>query len=95
MLEFIVLGNIPGTQFNITYSWALAFMAVFLIVLEVRYHKQYALKVAEATAAATSRTQTTTSPRKAKAKTVKPKSPQHSTAKRRRNPSRDKNSVRA
>lgn len=45
MLEFIVLGNVPGTHFNITFSWVLGVAAVFLMVLEVRYHRQYALKV--------------------------------------------------
>lgn len=49
MLEFIVLGNVPGTHFNITFSWILALAAVFLIVLEIRYHKNYALKVQAAT----------------------------------------------
>jgi hypothetical protein len=53
MLEFIVLGIIPGTRFNITFAWVLAAAAVFLIVLEVRYHKNYALKV-QALAAASS-----------------------------------------
>lgn len=48
MLEFIVLGNVPGTQFNITFSWVLAVTAVFLIVMEIRYHKHYALKVQQA-----------------------------------------------
>jgi len=45
MLEFIVLGNVPGTHFTITYSWVLILAAIFLMVLELRYHKQYALKV--------------------------------------------------
>ncbi len=49
MLEFIVLGIIPGTHINITLSWVLAVAAIFLIVLELRYHKQYALKVQAAT----------------------------------------------
>ena len=50
MLEFIVLGIVPGTRFNITFSWVLAAAAVFLIVLEIRYHKNYALKVQALTA---------------------------------------------
>lgn len=49
MLEFIVLGIIPGTHINVTLSWVLAVAAIFLIVLELRYHKQYALKVQAAT----------------------------------------------
>ena len=49
MLEFIVLGIVPGTHINITLSWVLAAAAIFLIVLELRYHKNYALKVQTAT----------------------------------------------
>ncbi len=51
MLEFIVLGIVPGTRFNITFAWVLAAAAIFLIVLEIRYHKNYALKVQALTAA--------------------------------------------
>lgn len=69
MLEFIVLGNVPGTHFNITFSWILALTAVFLIVLEVRYHKNYALKVQSVTTETTPTA--TSSPKKSAVKKTK------------------------
>ena len=69
MLEFIVLGKVPGTHFNITYSWVLALAAGLLIMLEIRYHRNYVLKVQAATAAAIPKTATkTSSTRRTKAK---------------------------
>lgn len=35
MLELIVLGRIPGTQFEITYWWSLVLLAALFIGLEV------------------------------------------------------------
>lgn len=36
MLELIVLGQVPGTHFQITLSWVLAVSAVLLGTVEVR-----------------------------------------------------------
>jgi Na+(H+)/acetate symporter ActP len=54
MLEFIVLGNMPGTRFTITFSWVLFMVAVALAIFEIRYHRNYALKVQAAAGATTS-----------------------------------------
>jgi len=40
MLNFIVLGLIPGTHLQITFSWLLLAVAGFMIYLELRY-RQY------------------------------------------------------
>ena len=83
MLEFIVLGIVPGTHFNITFSWILAISAVFLIVLEIRYHKNYALKVNEAAALAAQAPKSKTSKKpKAKSTAKKVSSKKKSTTRR-------------
>lgn len=75
MLEFIVLGNVPGTHFNITFSWVLGVAAVFLMALEVRHHRQYALKVQAAEAIAAEVTTEIVTPVKRKKPSTKKKSP--------------------
>lgn len=35
MLQFIVLGEIPGTQFVMTFSWILAIVGVLLLCGEI------------------------------------------------------------
>jgi len=42
MLEFIVLGQVPGTGFVLTFSWVIAFAAVFFGVNVLYYeHKKH------------------------------------------------------
>lgn len=50
MLEFIVLGEIPGTSVHITYAQVLIFAAVLLIASEIRLvgHRKEFSKTAQA-----------------------------------------------
>ena len=49
MLEFIVLGQIPGTSIQITFTQlvriGLLFVVVILIGLELRVHKTHKIKL--------------------------------------------------
>jgi hypothetical protein len=36
MLEFIVLGIIPGTHYQITFNWILAAASLILIIIKAR-----------------------------------------------------------
>lgn len=43
MLDFIVLGRIPGTQLRITFSWLLLAVAMLLLYAEFRYRRSQRL----------------------------------------------------
>ncbi len=44
MLELIVLGRIPGTQFEITFWWSLVLFATLFISLEINVRRAYRRK---------------------------------------------------
>ena len=37
MLEFIVLGQIPGTSLTITFNWVLLLVATALMIYDIRH----------------------------------------------------------
>lgn len=39
MLEFIVLGQIPGTHIQITFAWCLIVSLILLIWVDLRIHR--------------------------------------------------------
>lgn len=39
MLEFIVLGQIPGTHLKITFAWCLIVSLILLIWIDLRVHR--------------------------------------------------------
>lgn len=39
MLEFIVLGQIPGTTLQITFVWFMLVVLIGLLVLDVKIHR--------------------------------------------------------
>lgn len=41
MLQFIVLGEIPGTHLQITFAWYAIFLLAGLIWLDVKIHKSH------------------------------------------------------
>lgn len=41
MLNFIVLGLIPGTHIQITFSWVLLSVAIMLVYAEFRYRRYH------------------------------------------------------
>ncbi len=41
MLNFIVLGLIPGTHLQITFSWVLLAAAVLMVIIEILYRRNY------------------------------------------------------
>lgn len=41
MLNFIVLGLIPGTHIQITFSWVLLSVAIVLVYTEFRYRRYH------------------------------------------------------
>jgi len=41
MLEFIVLGNIPGTHLQITLAWFIAIVFGALVWLDIKLHSNF------------------------------------------------------
>ncbi len=41
MLQFIVLGQIPGTGFQLTFTWLLLLAPIALMALELHLHKKH------------------------------------------------------
>ncbi len=41
MMEFIVLGQIPGLSWQVTLNWVLSFVAIVLSLYEVRMRLHY------------------------------------------------------
>lgn len=50
MLNFIVLGLIPGTHLQITFSWIMLVAALVLMYIELRYHEYLKLTATVVTA---------------------------------------------
>ncbi len=41
MLDFIVLGDIPGTHLQITFAWVVFFVLVGLITVDYKIHRHH------------------------------------------------------
>lgn len=41
MLEFIVLGQIPGTHIQITFAWCVVVLLIGLVWLDLKIHRNH------------------------------------------------------